>query len=76
MQELGAMSERGGKLHWVTLATADRDATVTRVACLTTADTDVIAAAKAARHSLEQMILELPCDQVWADASGSTGVLD
>ena len=70
--ELGAIRERTGELHWVTLATADRDSTVTRVSCLTTADTVTIAAFRAARHSLEQMVLELPCDQVWAVTGGDT----
>jgi hypothetical protein len=57
--EPAAMNEMSGELHWVTLVTADRDATVTRVACLTAADVDTIAALRAPRQSLDQMVLEL-----------------
>jgi hypothetical protein len=62
--EPAAVNERSSKLHWVTLATADRDSTMMRVACLTAADVDTIAALRGARHSLDQMVLELPCEQV------------
>jgi hypothetical protein len=74
--EPAAVNERSDNLHWVILATADRDSTMMRVACLTAADVDTIATLRPARHSLAQMVLELPCDQVWTDVGGGASVLD
>jgi hypothetical protein len=58
---------RSGATHWVTLSTPDRDEANKRVVCLTVADANRIAALRASRLDLDQMVLELPCSEVWAD---------